>query len=152
MQLSGESEEEEVEELVVVEATDIKRFLAWSLDLSILVLSMVVSIISIFYFAELPFEALGTLMISDYIFINLGFLGLLFYIFYFSFLDKTSYSTLGKNIMGIKLVSSNVDRERISLIQSFSRTVFTIISFVLLGLPAILKIHDKIFDTKVILK
>ena len=49
----------------------------------------------------------------------------------------------------MKVVST---RKNLSLIRSFSRTIFSLFSISLLGLPVILGMQDKLFDTKVVNK
>lgn len=134
------------------EATLVTRSIAWLLDCSILIVSMAITIASIIYFAELPLDSLSVLMVTDEILTSFLFISLMYYLFYFLVLDKTSYSTLGKNIMGIKVIHSRDDSKRVSLLQTLSRAVISILSIPLLGLPTMLDFHSKLTDTKVISK
>lgn len=127
------------------------RCLAWLVDLVILLTSMIVTFASIVFFAELPLETISVFMISDQMLLSFGFISIMYYIFYFTFLDKTAYSTLGKNLLGLKLVSLKKTK-RVSLMQSFFRVALTLISIPLLGLPILLGIHDKLTETQVLAK
>lgn len=123
------------------------RLCAWSIDVFVLITIMMVTFTGMMYFSKLPMESLNVFMISDELFISLMLITTMFYVFYFSFLDKTSYSTVGKRLMDIKVVSTD---GAMSLTQAFFRSCFTLISIPLLGLPLILKIHDKITDTMIV--
>lgn len=125
------------------------RFCAWGIDIVVLLTVMTVTFASIIYFSDLPMEIINLFMVSDELVLSFGLISILFYVFYFSFLDKTSYSTLGKKILNLRVISTVGE---ITLMQAFSRSCFSLISIPLLGLPIILKIHDRFTDTCVINK
>jgi uncharacterized RDD family membrane protein YckC len=125
-----------------------RRFVAWMLDLAV-----ILSILSVVF--------IGTLISSGiplgYVRVNLFELEfafsatvmfLCFYVFYFSFFDKTKYSTPGKHLLGLQVVDLN--KKPITFIASMTRSLITIVSFLTLGLASILKIQDKLTDTDVI--
>lgn len=126
------------------------RFGAWFIDIAILVVSMTITFASIVYFAELPVKMLNSLIITGEIVSSLACIGLSFYIFYFAVLDKTEYSTVGKNILGLKVIS--LEQKNMSLYRSFLRTLLSIVGMIFLGLPIILDIHSKLTETKVTYK
>lgn len=138
------------EEEITLFATMPIRFGAWLIDVILLVVSMVITFASIIYFADLPLETLSVFMVTDEIFSSLAFIGLSFYVFYFSVLDKTGYGTVGKNILGINIVDAA--GKQMSLYISLFRTLLSLSSVLLLGLPVILDMHSKLTDTKVIQK
>ncbi len=78
----------------------------------------------------------------------LGFV--LFYLFYFSFLDKTTNSTLGKSLLNIRI--QNTNNENPTVIQSFVRSLISLISLGTLGLLTLTKAVDAISGTIVIKK
>lgn len=125
------------------------RFTAWLIDISILLTSMLVTFTSIIYFADLPMEILNIFMISDELFMSFVSLTLMFYTFYFSFFDKTSFSSIGKRVLNIKVIGT---RNNITLLQAFARVCLSIVSIALLGLPLLLRIHDNMTDTRVVNK
>jgi uncharacterized RDD family membrane protein YckC len=141
-------EEKSEEEFVSIAHMGMRLF-AWIIDILVLITSMLVTFASIVFFAELPMESLSALMISDQISTSFLFIGSLFYIFYFTFLDKTSYSSLGKNILGLKIISQKKSN-RVSLAQSFFRVLLSILSLPLLGLPLLLRVQDRLTETQVI--
>ena len=125
------------------------RFSAWAVDLFILALLMFITFSSILLISEVPLETLSLLMLNDEIITSIAFISLMFYVFYFSFFDKTTYSSLGKNIFNLQVKHVNKSK-RLGLIQVFMRTLITVISLPLLGLPIALNIHNKLTDTKVV--
>ncbi len=126
------------------------RASAWLIDFTILISLMLVTFTAIIYFADLPMEFINTIMVSDDLAISFLVITTMFYIFYFSFFEKTNFSTPGKNIMGLKVKSFS--SKNVSLFQSFARSILGIISLPLLGLPMLLKLHDKFTDTIVVHK
>ena len=77
-------------------------------------------------------------------------LGVMFYMFYFSFFDKTVFSTPGKKVLGITVQSTSGNRVKMS--QSFMRAVLTLISVATLGMTSVLDLHSKLTDTRVVKK
>lgn len=71
-----------------------------------------------------------------------------FYLIYFSIFEKSSTSTLGKNIVGIKVVTTNNE------LQSFSalmiRTIIGLLNFASLGLFSYFDLQNKVTGSKVI--
>lgn len=72
----------------------------------------------------------------------------LFYLFYFSFFDKTAFSTPGKKMLGIKVISETSPRVRMS--QSLARAALTALSLLTFGAAAALDFQSKLTDTKVV--
>ena len=143
--------EDEVEdEVVAVEASLNSRFYAWAIDFLVLVSVLTLTFASIIFFAELPLEVLNIFMVSSEIPESFLAIFLLFFLFYFTFLDKTEYSTLGKRVVGIKVVGTN--NENIKLTKSFLRVLISMTSVLLLGLPLILRMQDRLTETSVINK
>jgi len=126
------------------EATLGLRFGAWLLDMAVLTTLMFLLFTSIIFLAELPLEFFSIFMVSDDILISFLVITSLFYTFYFSFLDCTAYSTVGKRILGLKVKST---KGRMNLVSSFFRSCITLISIPLLCLPIMLKLHDRLTDT-----
>lgn len=124
-----------------------QRLGAWVLDLMILLTVTIVTLSGIVIFSDLPLDIVNSFMISDDISVSaLAFFGM-FYLFYFSFFDKTAYSTPGKRICGIKVISL---KKSINLSQSFFRSLITLGSILTLGLTALLGLQDRLTDTSVV--
>ena len=81
--------------------------------------------------------------------ISLSPLYVLIYLFYFSFLDKTKNSTLGKRTMGIRIVSLN-DSTNVSIVSTFVRSLITLFSVATFGLTTLLNFHGRISETKIV--
>lgn len=131
----------------VVDVSMFTRFSAWIVDLLVISFMFATSIISIFALADMPYDLLNPVMISKDIVTSFGTLFLMFYIFYFSFLDKTEYSTLGKRLFNIKLIGMT---KRPSLFKTFNRTLLSLLSVFTLGLLTLLSLQDSLTDTKVV--
>jgi uncharacterized RDD family membrane protein YckC len=133
-----------------LEADIAPRFAAWALD-SIIVVSLIslIAITSILV-TGIPFsffsDNIYNLDISFYIVLFSS----LFYIFYFSFFDKTNFSTPGKRILGLRV--QQLSGKEISFIQSVNRSIISLLSVSTLGLISFLRFQDKLTDTMVISK
>ena len=71
-----------------------------------------------------------------------------FYLMYFSIYDKTHTSTLGKNLLGIRVV--DLDNKSPSFTMLMFRSFVMLMNFVSLGLFSYFDLQNKIANTKVI--
>lgn len=71
-----------------------------------------------------------------------------FYIIYFSIFEKTSASTIGKNLLGIQVV--NLDNKAQSFTMLLFRSFVSLMNFVSLGLFSYFDLQNKVSNTKVI--
>jgi hypothetical protein len=71
-----------------------------------------------------------------------------FYLMYFSIYDKTFASTLGKNLLSIRVV--DLDNKTPSFTMLMFRSLVTLMNFVSLGLFSYFDLQNKIANTKVI--
>lgn len=129
------------------DATMVIRFLAWITDVFVLFALMVSMFSAIVYFADLPLETLSSSVLSGDLLVSFSLMALMVYIFYFSFFDKTSFSTPGKNIFDIRVTSTS--EKKVSLMKVFFRTCTCVVSVLFLGLPVLLKLHDTLSETRV---
>lgn len=74
----------------------------------------------------------------------------LFYLFYFSILDKTSFSTLGKRFMGLRLL--NATDKSPSMLQALLRSIISLLSIATMGLGGLLDFQGKLSETHVVKK
>jgi len=81
-----------------------QRFGAWMLDQALILssISLIFMFIAVFTKVDL-WNVVELIGVPDLVFVCLSFY-ILFSIFYFSFLDRTNFSTIGKRIMGLKVV------------------------------------------------
>ena len=129
----------------IIEASVEKRILAWGIDLAVISSLITICIIGIVFIADVPLSFLKeNLLEIDILFVS-SLLSLMFYMFYFTFFEKTDFSTIGKRVLNLKVVRE--DGKSISMLQSFSRSFLTLASFLTLGLGSILKIQDKLTDS-----
>jgi uncharacterized RDD family membrane protein YckC len=133
-----------------LEADLLPRFTAWSLDVVI-----VTSLISLITITSILTSGIPFSFFSDNVYnLDIAFFSLLFtslfYIFYFSFFDKTNFSTPGKRILGLKV--QRLSGKEITFVQSINRSIISLLSFSTIGLISFLKFQDKLTDTIVVSK
>ena len=124
------------------------RFFAWGIDLFLVATLISISFISIMIFSQLPLDYLRKNLVGSDLLMAIISLSTLFYCFYFSFFDKTNFSTPGKRILNLRVV--NIQGASISFLQALLRVSITLCSLLTLGLGSILKTQDKFTDTLVI--
>jgi len=133
------------EKVICEDASVGERLLAYVLDV-FAVTAIFTSIIALSIIASpLPQDLLirGFL---DYSFVYDGLaLYSLLFIFYFSFFDRSEFSTLGKNIMGIKLRSIN---GKVTYSQTLLRSVSLLIGMATFGLTSLLGLNNILSRTE----
>ena len=113
-----------------------QRLVAFLVDCALVFMMTVLTLVMSFWMIDL--------VLSDILVFPLEVMTLFlsFFFLYFCILDATSHSTLGKRMMGFSLLQ---DGKKLSLAVSAGRTIYCIFSFILLGLPIVLKTHDNFF-------
>lgn len=124
------------------------RVSAYFADLSILISVLAITFLSIFMTSGMSLISIRTEMSAGFLSATVLPLSFLFYVFYFSFFDKTKFSTPGKRIMGLQVVSEK--GESITIYQSFLRSVYVLLFSVGLWIPLFASLQDKLSRTKVI--
>ncbi|MGE3608937.1 MAG: RDD family protein [Bacteriovoracaceae bacterium] len=71
-----------------------------------------------------------------------------FYLIYFSIFDKTASSTLGKNLLKIRVVGQS--NEMLSFTTLFLRSFISLLNFVSLGLFSYFDLQNKVTSSKVV--
>ncbi|MBC77338.1 MAG: hypothetical protein CME64_15140 [Halobacteriovoraceae bacterium] len=134
----------------VEEASAISRLLAFGVDLGIISSAFGLMILSTLLASGISLGVVRESLNSMFFITTVLPLAVMFYLFYFTFFDKTVFSTPGKKIVGIAVVANTSDR--VKMTQSFSRALLSLASVFTLGMPSILDFHSKITDTKVVKK
>ena len=129
-------------------ATVANRFGAWLVDLTLIFSMQIILIGTVVVTAKIPLDTFDSLVPANGTLESFSILTAMFYIFYFTFFDKTNFSTPGKNLLGLKLIAVT-ESEKVSILQSFSRSLISLISIPLLGLVSLLNLTDSWSDTKV---
>lgn len=128
-------------------ATSTSRFLAWALDMLFLT---VICLVLAFSFIVLAGMKIDILLKGHYLghleLMVFGFgLFSLLYIFYFTILDMAACP--GKSLLGLKVCGANGERPKAS--QTLTRSVVSLLSLFLLGLPAILDFQSRLSESVV---
>lgn len=128
-------------------ATSTQRILAYFLDLFMLiaVLSLVLTLMARSIHIDLVETWINYPHEITPLVITL-FVG--FYLIYFSVFDKSMGSTLGKNLVGIRVVGC--DNKSLGFNSLVMRTFVTILNFLSLGLFSYFDLHNKLTNSKVI--
>lgn len=126
-------------------ASPLARAAAFSLDMAIVLSSLGFILLTAVLNSGLSLEAIGERLNLGFAVANLLPLLALFYVFYFSFFDKTKFSTPGKRLMGARVES--LEGAPMTMGQSFSRALVLALSGGLLGA---IDLHSKLSNTKVI--
>lgn len=116
------------------------RFMAWAIDtvfISLMVLGFVGAIAGIL---KLDFFLLLTQVKTFVLPVSA-----MFYVIYFTILDLDR--SFGKSLVGIKIVKA---RTPISIVDTFIRTMTSLISIACFGIPFLFDIHGHLSDTKVV--
>ena len=122
------------------------RLIAFAVDL-LVVSTIFLSIFVLSYLISgLPETVFLSAFFSKAFYIEGAMLYGLIFIFYFAFFDRTTFSSLGKNLMGIKVSSTT---GKMSYYQSVLRSFLTLVSVFSCGLLNLLNITDIISSTKV---
>jgi uncharacterized RDD family membrane protein YckC len=126
----------------------LSRFMSWAIDITALVLLMAASSALIFQLNNFSWDEPLQFFHIDF-FWNLYLpLGLGFYMFYFMLFERVTGQTLGKLIMGLKVVRLNSDLPP-TLWQSFLRNIFNLASLATLGLLTIYDVVNWSLNLKV---
>ncbi len=125
------------------------RFSSWLIDIIALTILMSISSMLIFQLNNFSWDEPMQFFQMDF-FWNLYLpLGLGFYLFYFMLFERVTGQTLGKLILGIKVVKLNSDTPP-SLVQCFLRNFLNIISFATLGLLTVYDVVNWSLGLKVV--
>lgn len=126
----------------------VARFAAFALDLAVLLCALAVTFLSILLFSGISLLLVRESLSLEFAAVYVLPVGLLFYFFYFSFFDKTNFSTPGKKMMGLKVVSET--SPRVSMAQSFARSAICLASVLSGGMASLLDFQGKLTETKVV--
>jgi uncharacterized RDD family membrane protein YckC len=124
------------------------RGVAYLLDLAIIsaIFSGLVLIFLVSAGYKIEVTSLNRLLENTGVIITLGLFFSLIYLLYFSLLDM--HASFGKEALGLRVEGTR--EKRLTISQSFMRSVLSLISYLALGLPMILDLHSKLSDSMVI--
>ena len=133
----------------VVEAKLEVRMLAWLLDFVVIFGMILVITALLLLFSGLSVNYLKSILSKNDIIFYSIFIFSSMYLFYFTIMDATSKSSLGKSLFDIRLTSKE-DNVEYGLISTLLRAFVTLISIFLIGLPVLLDFQDLLSGTKVV--
>lgn len=134
-------------ELVFRRATKNQRVFAYILDLGLVTSSVVIVLTLMSRIIEMNLVEVWSQYPNEITpLVLVLFTG--FYLMYFSIFEKTTQSTLGKNILGITVVDQNNQHQSFSLL--LLRSFISLVNFVSLGLFSFFELQDKVTHSKVV--
>ncbi len=136
-------------------ATRAEQFTSWIIDCSIILLTMACSTYLITMLSGLPPKEVFTLLPKEELFSFLIILFSCFYIIYFTILDVSESSTIGKKLLGLNLKEKgdlSSDQNCLNIYQVFFRTLLTLSSVFMLGIPLLFHIQEKLSNTQLVKK
>lgn len=125
------------------------RLKAWLVDTLVIFSMCAISTGSLFVVSDMPLDALAKVMVSTDILVSLVAIYMLFYMFYFTTLDRTNYSTVGKNLFNLKVVAHNSE---ISLKETSLKALLSLVSVLSMGMLTMLSLTDQVSKTRVVQK
>lgn len=139
---------EDFDEEILVLAAPNKRLIAWCIDTGI-VMGLMVAVLSLISVGnKLSFSEVVSIIKETPM--RWTFFFVLVNLFYFTVLEKSSDSTVGKYLMKIKVKS--VNDEKLTLDHTLARAVVGIGNILTMGFLAVFSFQDKISETQVIEK
>lgn len=139
---------EEIKEEVML-ASSVRRFCAYIVDLFLITLLVVSYSAGVYVAAGITLSNLD-LVFTPYFYQSVAITFFLFYLFYFTFMDTSYAGSIGKRVCGLRLTT--IYSEKPSLKDSFLRSNLSLFSLLTIGMISLLKMDQKLLDTKVIKK
>ncbi len=143
--ISVEAETSEVAD--VTETLYMARMIAWFIDITIISSVMLLMATAIYISSGISISLSEIANSREELALSAGVLFSLFYVFYFTVLDMTKFSTLGKRTMGLTVISSS---KRVNLLQSTIRSILTLAGIPFFGMLSILRLVDTASKTRII--
>lgn len=125
----------------------IQRFCAFVVDMAIILSTLVVTFLSFLIASGISLIVIRENLSVEFAMTFALPISLLFYFFYFSFFDKTLFSTPGKKLLGLRLCSTN--EQPVKMHQSFLRSLLVLPSILSAGLFSLTDLQGKLTNTKV---
>ncbi|MBL7665479.1 MAG: RDD family protein [Bacteriovoracaceae bacterium] len=141
-------------EVVLVSATNenaetMERLSAWFVDMAIILVMFGISVLAIVGIAASSSTEFTKIVTHENIWLVLSPISFFYYFFYFTFLDKSEKSTIGKNLMKLKTVAADTE-SKIDIYQTSSRTFVVLFNILTFGIGGLLDLQNKLTQTRVI--
>ncbi len=134
-------------EPVLKEASYFNMITAFVIDLSIIIFTTLLLLVSFYYigFHQLTMEGFQEFILESFIYVGLIFA--LCFLSYFSLLEPVG--TIGKRSLSLQVCQS-CSNGAVTIRQSFTRSFVTLLSLTLVGVPLILDFQSKLSGSRVI--
>lgn len=129
-----------------ITASNDVRLLAWIVDIFFIGALESMTILGLMYFSYIPLKVIVSLIsISEFVMFS-GIIFSLYYLIYFTILDLVS--SPGKILLGIEL--EKVDKSKLSGSDTFRRSLGSLISFVMLGIPLLIDLQGRLSKSRIV--
>lgn len=124
------------------------KFGCWLIDVTIILFMMALTAFFLFYTTGIQWKMVTSSVFTTEVSIFATSMFALYYLIYFSILDISETSSIGKLICNIKVISAS--EQRFGFTKAFLRSFISLLSIPLVGLPVIMKLHDFVTGTMVV--
>ena len=143
-----EDDEEKSEQEVLIIAGYRERILSFLVDIAIIVCASLLTLGSLLFFIfDMNINPDSLFFHQDMKFYSISIF-IVYYLFYFSFMDRAYPSSPGKSLFSIRVVGYK--REDVGIGQIFMRTILSLIDTLLIGLPSLFSVKEDLSETRVI--
>jgi uncharacterized RDD family membrane protein YckC len=131
----------------LIEATTSQRFTAFVIDMIVLAMITIFTFFIIDAIVDLNYISKMKELNQVYLSSTL-ILFSIYFLIYFSLCDKSSVGSFGKSVIELRVINSSKTNASLTLL--FVRNLFCLLSFLSLGLFALVDLPSKITSTKVV--
>ena len=124
------------------------RVLAYCIDAVIIIFFMALTLVAFFFILNRGDDKWGQLVLLKDVKLYMVSIFVLYYLFYFTFMDSTESSSWGKSLLGIKV--QNNFWKKPSVFQTLLRSIASLLDAVLLGLPCLFHLKEHLSETQVV--
>lgn len=140
------AKDEVVEEIAELASIPFRGF-AFLVDFILVACTWTLTLLFFSFIANIKIMSLiNTPLEKDLILLSAG-LFLCYYFFYFTFMDSTKGSSIGKALVNINVRVNSGGRA--DVLRTFARSFVTLIGFLLMGIPWLIGAQDKVSGTSV---
>lgn len=122
------------------------QFFAWAIDVLVIASFVAVTGALLVFASGIQFEMLARLISEQDLIAFTAAIFSIYYLLYFTILDLSA--SPGKTIMGLRLLKT--DNSNVSVKNTFTRALVSLLSVVALFLPMLLDFQGRLSDTKVV--
>ena len=129
-------------------AKSIFRIFAYLVDFTIITFFTALTLLAIFFILNMDRQELIQVALFKSIEFYVMSTFIIYYLFYFTFMDSVESSSFGKSLMAIKVRNSL--GEKAHVMQTLLRSILSLLDVALLGLPCLFYLKESLSETQVV--